>query len=212
MTNDTPSSEQPAQAARRRERPPKSADAKQRGLAARKLKRALDTVRASKDAQKMEQAAAALARLDGEAAPREEPPKAEQPAAEPPRKELSAVPPTADATKPGWPSEAQLADAAPSVRHLVDIAAVLLAGTRFDLLVPLKIVVGDKVVEVTKAAILAEKLTPLAAKYGAAVQQTPEILAAVGLLTVFGPPLLETVLEKVSASKLQAAAPPAVAV
>ncbi len=210
MSEPTPPSpeQQAPKAARHRERAPKSADAKMRGLAARKMARQIEQLKATKDARKMEDAAVMLAKLNGE----EPPAKSEAPAEAPPAKSqearsaLSAVPATADASKPGWPSEAALADAAPTVRQLVDVVAVMLAGTRFDILTPFKVVVGERVVECTKAAVLAEKLTPLAAKYGAAVQQTPEILAAVGLLTVFGQPLMELALERVAAGRVQAGA------
>src|SRR5687767_11532812 len=61
------------QAARRRERPPKSAEAKARGLVARKLKRELSN---AKDVKAMEKALAQLQAAKG-AAPENAPPPAE---------------------------------------------------------------------------------------------------------------------------------------
>ncbi len=196
-TTTAPEQQAPSPAARHRERAPKSADARQRGLAARKLARQLEALKASKDARKLEEAAVAMARVNGTPEPEEKPAAPPEAKAEPPKGEpLSAVPATADATKPGWPTEAALADAAPTVREVVDLAAVFLAGTRFDLLAKISVRVGDKVVERTKADVLAEKLTPLAAKYGASLQQSPEMVAAVGLVTVFGPPLVQPLIER----------------
>jgi len=206
MSEQTPEPEQqpaPARAARHRERAPKSPEARQRGLAARKLERAAEQIRRSKDVQKLEAAAAALAKLNGaEEAPSVKEQLEEQPPA-PPQKtaELSAVPATADASKPGWPTEAALADAAPLVSELVGIAAVLLDGTRFALNASIKVLVGDKVIERTKAEVLAERLTPLAAKYGAAAQQTPETVALLGVALVFGQPLVELAVQKVLAKQ-----------
>jgi hypothetical protein len=61
----TPEPTTQPKAARHRQRPPKSEEAKLRGLKARALQRALERVKASKDTQKMEKAAALLAQLEG---------------------------------------------------------------------------------------------------------------------------------------------------
>jgi hypothetical protein len=195
------------QAARRRERAAKSPEAKQRGLEARRLQRQLEALKAGKDAEKLRKAAAALAELNGEPEAKPEAPPASQAAqdkhgvAEP--KELTAAAAHVDTAKPGWPAESALADAAPTVRELVDVAAVFLAGTRFDILSTISVRVGDKVLERTKADVLAEKLTPLAAKYGMTLFDSPEAVAVAGLVTVFGQPLMMLAVEKLQAARLQ---------
>jgi len=191
----------------RRERAAKSPEAKQRGLEARRLQRQLEALKAGKDAEKLRKAAAALAELNGEAEDKTEAPPASQAAqdkaaaVEP--KELTAAAAHVDTTKPGWPAESALADAAPTVKEVVDVAAVLLSGTRFDILGTISVRVGDKVLERTKADVLAEKLTPLAAKYGMTLFDSPEAVAVAGLVTVFGQPLMMLAMEKLQAARLQ---------
>ena len=193
---------------RARQRAPKSADAKLRGLAARKFHRQMDQLKASKDVRKLEEATAALARLNGAAEEEKDAPeqpregKPEQPEQQAPPKELTAVPEHMDASKPGWPTKSALADAAPTVTELVNVAAVFLAGTKFDITKSIAVRVGDQVGERLKADVLAEKLTPLAAKYGMTLLDSPEAVAVAGLVTVFGQPLLEMALKKMQAPAL----------
>lgn len=194
QVQQAPADAAPQQRARRRERKPKSPEAKVRGMEARRVERQLEAIKATKDVEKLRRAHLALQQIDDGAAPPEL--GAPQPEKPPAEVELRGTPVGVDTTQAGWPPKEAIADAAPTVREVVDLAAVLLAGTRFDLCVKLRVRVGDEVVERTKADLLAEKLTPLAAKYGMTFASTPEAVAMVGLVTVFGQPLAQMAMER----------------
>jgi hypothetical protein len=202
--------EQPPQK-RARHRPPKSADAKARGLTQRKLERQLAAVKASKDVRKMEEAAALLAKMNGEAAapeemaPREAAPKKDAPEAAPPA-ELRGAPAGSNPRGPGWPSEQAIAEMAPLVRDGIEQLTVLLAGTRFAIDAETRVQVGETTATVRKADQLASGLTPLAAKYLPTALNTPEAVAVTALVMVFGVPLFQLAMEKASAPREPGAA------
>jgi hypothetical protein len=200
---DTPTSPETTQApekqaARRRERPPKSPEARQRGLVARQLKRELSK---TKDAAAMAKALEVLKAKENEAgkkaAPESAPPEPPAQAAAP-KEELRGAPASAT-DRERWPSDAAVAEFAPLVRHGVNTLAALLANTRFDINGTVDVKVGEASVSQSKAQILEAGLTPLAAKYLPSSLNTPEAVAVMALLTVFGGPLVELATQRLAA-------------
>lgn len=202
----TPPAE-PPQAARRRQRPPKSQEARARGLEARKLDRQLRALKQSKDAGKLAAAAAALQKLEGEGEKPEAPPAQPAPTAEP-AAELRGTPNGVSPRGPSWPSEASIAEMTPLIKGMVDQLAAVLAPTRYAIHEPIKVQVGEELVVTTKGDTLVGALAPLAAKYLPGAMNTPETAAVVALLMVFGLPAAQHLGEKMAA---RGAAPAAAA-
>jgi hypothetical protein len=214
MSDDTAKqpSEETAPPRAARQRAPKSPEAKTRGLAARKLQRQLEALKASKDAAKLERAAEELAKLAGDESPSDSgavPTNSATPASDAPpapKEQLRATPQGVNPRGPAWPAEATIAEFAPMVKQGVDMLGALLQGTRFDFSGAVEVQVGEAVVSRSKAETLTAGLTPLAAKYLPTSINTPEAAAVMALLAVFGAPLIQLATDKLSATRQGAGA------
>jgi hypothetical protein len=193
-----PEGEEQQQGMKARRRPPKSPEARQRGLVARKLARKVEALKGQADVAKLEKAVATLEALTGGSA--EEAPEAKPAQPEERPREESQVqqgtPAGVNPRGPAWPSEQAIAEFTPVAAQLVARMVPMLHGTRFAIDVPQQVQVGEHLVTVTAADQLTAGLAPVLAKYLPAAVNTPEAALALTLFTVFGVPGLQLAAEK----------------
>jgi hypothetical protein len=91
------------------------------------------------------------------------------------------------------------------VSQAVNVLAACLQGTRFDISGAAQVQIGDAIITKSKTAVLAEGLTPLAAKYLPGSVTTPEAAAVMAIAMVFGGPLVQMALERAAGAKLAGA-------
>jgi len=192
-TNDTqPAQETPAETPAagggRRERKPPSPEQARLAANRKKLKRQLEKMLASNDAEALERAAQKLAGEEGGEVPASQ--------AEPAALEKSApaaVEKTATAAK--VPTAEETAAMLPLANACFAMVAGPLAGTKFDPMQPRPNPLGGE--PIVPAAAIVEALAPVLAKYVPSMVTTPEGQLALALAMWLGPPVVETVKARV---------------
>ncbi|RJS26074.1 hypothetical protein DRW03_06340 [Corallococcus sp. H22C18031201] len=192
--------EQPAPR-RGRGRPPKSPDAKARGMAARKLARRAAKLAKDADVGQLQAAADVLERVRGKSD--SAPPTALAPTPSQESAPLQGAPASVNPRGPAWPAPAAIAEMTPMVAGLVSQLALVLAGTRYAIDKAVEVEVGGEVQSVSGQTALTSALAPLAAKYLPSVINTPEAAAAVVVVSVFGLPAIAHIAEVWQRSKAE---------